>query len=451
MNMRSVRDIVVIILAGGQSKRFWPLNNKNLLVFSKYNLLEYHLRSLSNLGIRDFVVICNTEVAAFLRVNSKNFNGINISRVLQDGKNPGIGKAVLLAANIINKYYQGRPVYVLNADDIYDPLIHEQLFRYMLKKQPFMLLAAYEVSCYRPFGYFKANKDRIIGLIEKPLPDKLPSNLANMALHLYADFSKLEKSLRSEEKNSDRNDDLYERAIDKLCQAYTVEFIKYNGKWESLKYPWDVLAVSEYFLSDVKEKISAKAYIDRSVKIEGQVIIEEDVKLMEFVVIKGPAIIKKGTIIGTGSLIRGSIIGENCVVGYCSEITRSYIGNNCWFHTNYIGDSVLGNNVNMGAGAVIANLRFDQKNIFSYIDKVRINTGRTKLGAIVGNGVQIGVNTSIMPGIKVGKNTIIGPGIVLNEDLEDNVALFLKQQQVKKRDGVGLTLINRRVFRELLK
>lgn len=448
--MKNIRDIVAIILAGGKSKRFWPLNNKNLLDFTEGNLLEYHLKTLIGLGVKDFIVIGNTEVTAFLRVNSKYYKGIAIHRVLQDEANHGIGKAVLLAWSVYEKYYLTRPVYVLNADDIYDFSIHRQLFGQMLTKHSFALFAAFEVSEHKPFGYFKVDKDKIIGIIEKPMPDKVPSNLTNMALHLYSDFSKLIDCLKDELSAKDERDDLYERAINQLCQKYDVSYIKYTGRWEILKYPWNVLDVSDYFLSTIDKKVSEKTSIDKTAKIEGPVIIEDEVKILEFAVIRGPAVIKKGTIIGTSSLVRNSIIGKNCIVGFRSEVTRSYVGNNCWFHTNYIGDSVLGDNVNMGAGSVFANLRLDQKNIYSKIGDNKVDTGRTKLGAISGNGVQIGVNVSIMPGIKIGKNSCLGPGVILNEDLEDNTSLLSIQQQVKKKNRVSFAS-SRKHFRELLK
>lgn len=448
--MKNIKDFVAIILAGGRSRRFWPLTNKNLIDFTQSNLLEHHLKTLSNLGIRDFIVICNTEVAAFLRVNGKLYHGLTIHRVLQDDNNHGIGKAVLLASTVIEKNYPQRPVYILNSDDVYDSSIHQELFINMLKKKTFMSVVAYEVSEHKPFGYFKVSNDKVKGLIEKPKSHETPSNLTNMSLHLYSDFSKLLQTLKNELQQKDENDDLYERSINSLCQKYDVSYIKYTGRWEILKYPWNVLGVADYFLSTISHAVSEKATIDKTAKISGSVVIEDNVRILEFARVCGPAVIKKGTIIGTGSLVRESIIGESCVVGYNSEITRSYIGNNCWFHTNYVGDSVLGNNVSMGSGAVLANLRFDQKNIFSKVNEIKVDTQRSKLGTIAGNSVQIGVNSSIMPGVKIGKNALIGPGVVVDQDLEDNTTLISTQQQVKKKSNVNLTPSSRKHFRELL-
>lgn len=441
-----MKSIVAIILAGGKSRRFWPLSDKNLIEFTNWNLLEYHLTTLSSFGIKDFIVICSAEVAAFLRVKKRQFSKLIVNRILQGSSNCGIGNAVILAFEVFKNKYLGRPVYILNCDDIYDSSIHQELFDNFQSKKPEVAVVGCEISSYKPLGYFELSENRVTGLDEKPPASRLPSRFANMSLHLYANFPKLHQILKEEAKVPDTNDDHYERALNRLCKNESVSCVYYRGRWEILKYPWNVLDVADYFLSQTSRKISEKAKIDKTAKITGSVIIEEEVQILEFARLQGPVVVKRGTIIGTGSLIRQSIIGENCVVGYQTEITRSYVGANCWFHTNYIGDSVIAGNVNMGAGCVLANLRLDQKNVYSE----KIDTGRSKLGAILGNGVQIGVNTSCMPGVKVGKNTVVGPGVILREDLPDNSLVFLKQELVSKKSR-DYQFSNRKHFRELLK
>ena len=145
--------------------------------------------------------------------------------------------------------------------------------------------------------------------------------------------------------------------------------------------------------------------------IEGNVIIEKNVRVLPHACIKGPCFIGEGTIIGNNSLVRGSSVGKHCVIGYNTEVARSLIADNCWFHSNYIGDSVIEPDVSFGAGALTANFRLDQKEIKG--------TNRTKLGAIIGQGTRVGVNTSLMPGISLGHHSVVGPGLVLKQDLQD--------------------------------
>ncbi len=445
-----MNNVVAIILAGGKSTRFWPLSEKNLINFVGFNLLDYHFKSLVQLGILDFIVVCTPEIAAYLRVKDKSYKGITINRLIQPENQRGIGQAVSLALRLVKNKYSKHKLYIINSDDVYEQNIHKDV---ILKsnKTDAVFAVGREVESYKPLGYFILNQNKIKGIIEKPDQNKMPSKVANMSLHLFPNYEMLDKFLNEELKKNDENDDSYERAFTKICQNYSTQLISYSGDWCTLKYPWDTLMVTNYFLKKFKTKISDRVKIEKTARISGTVIIEDDVKILDYARILGPTIIKKGTVIGTGAMIRDSIIGENCVVGYHTEITRSYIGNNCWFHTNYIGDSVLANNVNMGAGAILANLRLDQGNIHSSIKENRVNSGRNKFGSIIGNNSQIGVQAAIMPGIKIGKNSIVGPSVVLSTDLEDNSAIYSKQTIFKKKINRQSTDPSRSEFRDLLK
>jgi len=193
-------------------------------------------------------------------------------------------------------------------------------------------------------------------------------------------------------------------------------------QWLYLKYPWHMLNVMDACLDTIKGQIiDPSVKIGKYVTIEGAVIIEEGVTISEGTKIVGPTFIGKGTIVGNNNIVRKSHIGTNCVTGFNTDITRSYVGNNCWFHTNYVGDSIVGNNVSIGSGTVLANLRLDESIITSKVKEELIHTGRTKLGAMIGDNVRIGVNASIMPGVKIGEGSFVGAGVVLGEDLNDGM------------------------------
>jgi bifunctional UDP-N-acetylglucosamine pyrophosphorylase/glucosamine-1-phosphate N-acetyltransferase len=98
-------------------------------------------------------------------------------------------------------------------------------------------------------------------------------------------------------------------------------------------------------------------------------------------------------------------------------VKHSYIGDNCWFHSNYVGDSIIDDNCSLGAGTVLANFRLDEGNIRIKVGDRLIDTGYDKLGAIVGRGCRIGVNASLMPGVRVGPGSVVGPQVCLHDDL----------------------------------
>ena len=104
-----------------------------------------------------------------------------------------------------------------------------------------------------------------------------------------------------------------------------------------------------------------------------------------------------------------------------SEVKNSIILSNTSVpHFNYVGDSILCENINLGAGTKISNLRFDNKNIKMKINKKLVDSGRRKLGAIIGPNSQTGINASIMCGKKIGENSIIGAHTLINEDVPSN-------------------------------
>jgi len=113
-----------------------------------------------------------------------------------------------------------------------------------------------------------------------------------------------------------------------------------------------------------------------------------------------------------------SHIGTDCVVGYSTEVKGSYIGDGCWFHMSYIGDSVIGEGCSFGAGTILSNFRLDEGSISVKIEGESVDSGLDKLGAIIGNNSKTGVNVSVMPGIKIGPDSIVGPHVCLTSDLE---------------------------------
>lgn len=142
-------------------------------------------------------------------------------------------------------------------------------------------------------------------------------------------------------------------------------------------------------------------------EIRDDIYIHKSCKIGEGVEIHGPCIIMENTEILHNSYIRGNvIIGRNSLISSSSEIKNSIlIGNNQIPHFNYVGDSILGNEVHLGAGAIISNLRFDKENI-----KVEgEQTDLDKIGAFIGDNTEIGCNSVIAPGSVIDANSIIYP------------------------------------------
>lgn len=434
----------VIFLAGGISRRMWPLSqDKNLVEFLGKPAIFYALETVKKAGVKEVVLVGNEDNIKSLEKIAKSL-GLKTQIVVQAKNLPGQGGAILSA----KKYILG-PVLICNANDFFDVTLYQDIFKRAKNPEFDAQLVGYKVKNYFPGGYLKVEKGQVLEIVEKPPPGKAPSNLVRIVVDFFTRGEDLVKILESLETDPDI---WYEEAIDKTIKTgKKVVYLEYSGTWKFLKYPWHILDLTEYFLDKVaKRKISKSAKIAKTAVVDGEVIISDNVRVLERSVIRGPAYIGKGAIIGNNALVRQSIVGEDTVVGFSSEVTRSYVGKSCWFHTNYIGDSVISDNVSFGSGAITANLRLDEEEIYSKISGSKINTQRNKLGAIIGQGSRIGVNAMIMPGIKIGKNSFVGPGVVLGKDLEDGSFCQLLQEYQITKNRVDITVKTREKFRKKL-
>jgi bifunctional UDP-N-acetylglucosamine pyrophosphorylase/glucosamine-1-phosphate N-acetyltransferase len=372
----------VVILAAGDSTRFWPLKNKNLTFFLGKPLLQYHIDELQRYAQNLFIVVHPSlvkQAKALQNVTQKNI-------IIQSTKLDGMAGALLSCKGQLS----GETL-ILNGSDI----INYSLIIPTMKKWT-GLLTAKKMSSYFPGGYLKIHNDRVVQIVEKPAPDKIPSDFVKLVCDYFSD---IQVFIQIVEEVKTPNDDWYEQGLNQYIKQTKTGYIEYDDYWLALKYPWHILTMMKYFLGKQK-----KSFIHPSVKIAKSARIVN------------PVYINEGTIIGDFALVRESHIGKNCLIGSHSEVARSYIYDNVYLHRNYVGDSVLGQNVLFGAGAVTANFRFDEKTIDSVVEGKKIDSGLQKFGTIIGTHSKVGVNVIILPGLKIGSNKLVFPGTVVKND-----------------------------------
>ena len=427
----------LIILAAGEGKRMWPIQtDKCLIPFLGKPLLYHNLKKIKEALDPDEVIIVSNPTSKDQIQKILNDLGIFGTIAIQQGPK-GMADAILSAKDLI----EGE-ILVINAEDVVEPSLYNQVSKGGAEN----VFAGFKVNQYFPGGYLKLDGDKVTGIIEKPGEGMEPSDQVKLVVDYFKDGKKLISYL---EKATSKTDDVYEVALNQMISdGIDIKVTKYTGVWIPIKYPWQILTLLTYFLSGIEQKISPKAKVSKKAIIEGKVAIEEGAKVFEGAVIKGPAYIGKNCIIGTNSMVRESNLEEGVVTGFSSDITRSYIGANSWFHTNYIGDCVIEGDFGMGSGAVLANLRLDEHTIRVKVGGELVDSGRYKLGLIAGKGSRIGVNASTMPGIKVGSNSLVGPGVVLKEDVEDNKKILVKQEYQISEHSPKLTSYDQ--FREKL-
>ena len=185
-----------------------------------------------------------------------------------------------------------------------------------------------------------------------------------------------------------------------------------------IHYPWDLLRANENHVSFLKDAIT-EGDIHPSAYVHGVLQLGEGSRVLPGVVIEGNVIIGNGCKIGPNCYLRGNTsIGDHCHIGQSVEIKNSLILSNTNVgHLSYVGDSILGEKVNFGAGTIVSNLRHDGSNHQSMVDEVLMNTGRRKFGTVIGDGVHTGIQTSIYPGRKMWPGTSTRPAQVVEQDI----------------------------------
>jgi acetyltransferase-like isoleucine patch superfamily enzyme len=183
-------------------------------------------------------------------------------------------------------------------------------------------------------------------------------------------------------------------------------------------YPWDLLRMNEEVLA-LMDETSLLGEVSPLATLSGCVRLANGSRILPGSVIEGPVVIGPNSQIGPNAYIRGATsIGANCYVGNGAEVKNSIIYNNSYISRQcYVGDSIVGTHVTLGAGTCTENHRHDGRHHVSMIHGKSINTGRLKLGAVLGDGVRTGVNTSIAAGVKIGIARTTTPGSYVSKDL----------------------------------
>jgi len=396
---------IAVILAGGIGKRFAPfVTPKPLFPFFDLPILVHTLNQCLAMNLTEVVIIASPDNQEKIRLI--HLPGLKISVFLQP-KAGGMGQAILEAKSYLNH----KPILVLNAATLVDPNLYLSLVSNFANSKPF--LVAKKVTHYFPGGYLQFKGSRLSAIIEKPVPGTEPSDLITLVINYFPNASPFIALLASQKPTGD---DQYEQALTKYIQTHPMAVIPYTGYWFSLKYPHHVLTMMSGFL-----KYQLKASQLPKIKLtsfEGPIYFGKNVTIMPGAIIKGPVYLGDNVIIGDHTIVRESMVGEGSVLGSGSEIVRSYIGSGCNIHRAYIGDSVLEGDVNVGAGTVTANWRFDGEKVG--------DSGRDKLGALIASGSKLGIQVATFPGVTLGAGSIIGPGTLVSTVVPAHTLLYHK-------------------------
>lgn len=197
-------------------------------------------------------------------------------------------------------------------------------------------------------------------------------------------------------------------------EFFALEGYAHAELFADIEYVWEALArldvyAPKHATARVDGRVSEGAWLSGSVFVASGAVVEPGA------MVQGPTILGPGTVVRHGAYVRGyCVTGANCVIGHASEVKRAILLDGAQApHFNYVGDSILGNDVNLGAGTKISNLKNDGSSVEVDGPKGRVQTGLRKFGAVVGDRVQTGCNSVASPGTLIGPDTLVYANAVL--------------------------------------
>lgn len=395
-----------VVLAAGRGTRLAPLTDsrpKPLVPVGGRPLLDRVLDAASG-HVDGFVVVVGYRGQQVVDHVGDTHAGVPVEFVEQDER-AGTAHAVAQARPAIDERFL-----VLNGDVVVDEEIVGAL-----ASADGHAMAATSVDDPGNYGVVEVDDGSLDTLVEKPTDP--PTNLANIGLYAFdpSIFDRIERVDRSERGEYELTD-----AVAAVAGEEGVTVVEHDGRWLDVGYPWDVLAATEALLGDERRRIDGD--VDEDATLEGRVVVESGATIRERTTIEGPVVVKSGADVGPGAYVRGaSVVGEGCHVGHGVEVKNSVLfADTNVAHLSYVGDSVLGSNVNVGAGTSVANLRHDGETVAMQIKGERVDSGRRKLGVVCGDGAKTGINTSLNAGVKLPTDHATRPGAAVLADPGEN-------------------------------
>ncbi|MEE8471896.1 MAG: bifunctional sugar-1-phosphate nucleotidylyltransferase/acetyltransferase [Dehalococcoidia bacterium] len=397
-----------VVLAAGEGVRMYPLTDtrpKVMLPVADRPIAEHLVLAMREAGIEDFVFIVGYRAETVRDYfGSGGEWGVKIEYITQR-RQLGTAHALRQIKGLGDeKFLLVNGDIMLKGGDIGRILARDTL-----------TMGVAEVDDPRGLGVVEVDGERVVRIHEKVA--RPPSHLANAGAYLLdgevlAAASKIGKSPRGEYEITD----CLQLLID---EGRPISWEKL-GFWFDIGHPWNLLSANESLMLEVKPENLGE--VEENVVIKGPVAIGEGTAVKSGSYIEGPVVIGEDCRIGPNCYIRpGTAIGDRCHIGAAVEVKNSVVMRGSRIpHHNYVGDSIIGEDCNLGAGTKIANVRLDR----GEIEVGGIGTGRQKLGAIVGDGVQTGINASINAGSLVGSYTFIGPGAVASGVIQPNSRIF---------------------------
>ncbi|HPR41651.1 MAG TPA: sugar phosphate nucleotidyltransferase [Candidatus Methanofastidiosa archaeon] len=398
----------------GKGTRLRPLTNtrpKALIPIANEYLIDHILSALDGL-FDGLVFVVNYKMEMIMDHVSERYPDTDVTYMYQENVS-GTADAVLSAGELEEPFLCINGDVFIERECIVEALA---LFRASGKQV---------ISVKRMENDGRYGSVLTCGGVLEGISEKEPSEEALVNIGVYVFKPEIFQAIR-ETPTSVRGEYELTDSIISLKDDFVIN--EYGGYWNDIGYPWSVLEVNEHIVKD--QEMVIEGNIEERASFSGNIQVGKGTIVRNGAYIIGPVRIGRDCDIGPNCFIRPyTTIGDNCHVGNATEIKNSILFNRTnAAHLSYVGDSIIGENCNLGAGTLVANLRHKKDNISMEINGKMVSSGRRKLGMVMGDNSKTGINVSIYEGRVIGNDSGIGPGVILKRNVEPN-SIVLAQQE----------------------
>lgn len=409
-----------LILAGGEGRRLRPLTQncpKPMLTIAGKPTLEHVIENLKAAGQDDFFI-----VVGYLKDQITDYFGSGYEfgcqiEYIQQDKPENIEAAILCARSQLEKEEQ---FMIAHADIIASPDLVKRCIETHETNNADATVSVTLVEDPSLYGIVKMDPEaKIECIVEKPKEGDQPSNFAASGIYIFkpeifqalSEVKELDHAIRS--------------IINRGGSVYSSVW---EQDWVEIRFPWDLLKANSFVLNKKLLKdgsfIAKSAEVSDDATIKGPVFIADGVIIKSGAVVYGPAYIGKDAYVGTNVLIRSnSSIGENVTIGFGVEVRNSIIFSGTDIgRLSFIGDSIIGQNVEFRASIQTSNLPIPTK--LGEKLKIHLKVGdeflpvpTEKFGTLVGDNCLLCNNVSVLAGKTIGNNSVVLPNTTVDRDI----------------------------------
>jgi len=388
------------------------MNPKHILPIGGEPLLKRTVRALVQAGVREIAMVVQFEAE---KIKSFFKDGRQLGCEITYLKQKRLGGTADAVKTVESEFRGEDRFLIVYGDNYYDQDALDKFVKSSDSKD--LLMGAAEVKDPSRFGSLVVKRGNIIAIHEKVASASV--GVVNAGIYVLDNsiFPAIKRTRKSKRGEFELTDSL-SLLMAEGRRIRTIPFGK--GEWVGISHPWDLLEANRSALDSDEEVRDGETEV--GVHLKGSVTLSSGSLVKSGSYIEGPVYVGEGATVGPNAYLRpGTSLGKGVKVGAGCEVKNSIVMDDAKIpHLSYVGDSVLGNGVSLGAGTITANLKFNDSHVESRVKRQMVDSGQRKLGAIFGDRSKTGINVSLFPGVKIGADAWIGPGAIVRADVPSN-------------------------------